>query len=434
MTHLTLLFTWVADDVESTRRCRMDHHIAIGYCEVAPVSHSAPASMLSYCATSIMAKKEKIPGVELRKQRLAGRLFSEAQSIYEHLREAGTEEETEPVNLRSVIDTLIAATGNKDRSIAGDAIRLLGELPELAISEVPLDDEDIKVDRIIQCLITNVRTGQDVQPAILALTSFRAVRGADIVDGLMPYLTPAVEPATSIAVLDAIQYCGLASARCVDAVIDLLRHDDNDDVSVASAETLEVLGKAAASSATYLTQLIAAETTSRDLMSQAARALIAVDRKGREIKNLELTPAGQERVLRALENLGQSDLAQPAKSLHRRLSKHWSGTTQPAGNDVGDAKKDQQDVGQSGTKLALQAVIDAGLASTMGQASKLPAHQQVAAEICERIARDRRHANTSQEDWARLLGRSKKTINKAIKIVRNSPEYKAAVSVLKETS
>ncbi|WP_345326303.1 hypothetical protein [Novipirellula rosea] len=69
-----------------------------------------------------------------------------------------------------------------------------------------------------------------------------------------------------------------------------------------------------------------------------------------------------------------------------------------------------------------------GLASVLGQLSKRPAHEIAAGEIIDRIRKDRREAKTSQDNWALKLGRSKRTIGKAMEIVVKSPEYQDAVS------
>lgn len=83
---------------------------------------------------------------------------------------------------------------------------------------------------------------------------------------------------------------------------------------------------------------------------------------------------------------------------------------------------------------AFKAVIEGGLAGLLNEASKMPAAQQAAADIIERIRKDRRCVDTSQRDWEIKLGRGRATIVKAMKIVRASPEYQSAVSVPPNTT
>lgn len=82
---------------------------------------------------------------------------------------------------------------------------------------------------------------------------------------------------------------------------------------------------------------------------------------------------------------------------------------------------------------ALKAAVEGGLAGVLGAASKKLAHEIVAAEIIERIQKDKRNARRSQDEWVGLLRRGKKTVNDAMKIVVRSAAYQEASSVPKGT-
>lgn len=248
-------------------------------------------------------------------------------TIQRKYRDLNSVEHLDTTDLWRLVDSIVACVGNANRQVSDQAVRMLGELPQLASgAAVKLHDEQI--DPIVDALLRNLDHDEQVKATSQALGSYGSFRGPRIANGLLQILTAnrGLGPSAMAAVLRALRGCGVDAASQAIRQIALLLQSQNAEVAIEAAKTLEYVGIDAVSVLSDVLDLFKQSdvlSTPSELVEHAARALVAIDPEGKQVLRSNLKYARRQQILQHLRNLGQTDIEDAARKLRRNLESEW---------------------------------------------------------------------------------------------------------------